>query len=82
MIHVPPDMIDHFRRRVIQDAVTEATACHWERRAGYFERCLIQPGDYTGKLTAAEIEESNRRIESIIDACLNKARVIRLEGLS
>lgn len=81
-ISVPANHLDHFRRRVIQDAMAEATACYWERRAGTFEACMIQPDDYTGGLTPEEIEQSNRRIENIIEACLNKARVIRLEGLS
>lgn len=80
-ISVPADQVDHFRKRVIQDAMVEATASYWERRAGVFEGCLIQPGDYTGNLTTEQVNEANRRIESIIDACLNKARLVRLDGV-
>ena len=32
------DEVDHFRRRVLQDALNEATAAFWLRRAADFER--------------------------------------------
>ena len=39
-----PDVVEHFRKRVLQDALTEATAAYWNRRAEQFaavgnERC-------------------------------------------
>lgn len=54
----------------------EATVSYWLRRAEVFERCLVQPDDYTGQLTPEQIQESNRRVQESADACRNKAYVL------
>lgn len=40
--------LDHFRARILQDALTEATAHYWIRRAEAFEAAAPRPGDYHG----------------------------------
>lgn len=45
--------VDHFRTRVLQDAMTDATADYWRRRARSFEAALPRPGDFTGGAPAA-----------------------------
>ncbi|MBC2934698.1 hypothetical protein [Nocardioides sp. zg-1228] len=35
---LPPDYLRQFSRRMVQDAVAEATAAYWRRRTGAFER--------------------------------------------
>lgn len=32
-----PEHLEHFRHRVLQDAIAEATAAYWTRRAEQFE---------------------------------------------
>ena len=33
-----PEHVEQFQRRVIQDAITEATSAYWERRARDFDK--------------------------------------------
>lgn len=73
---VPADQIDHFRRRVIQDAMTSATATYWLRRAEQLETCLPQPGDYPGTATPAETAERVAALRQAIENCRNHARLI------
>lgn len=80
-ISVPADQIDHFRRRVIQDAMTEATASYWERRARQLSQAKFVQGDYVGWLTVEQVKAHDDRIQAQVDACLNKARLIRLDGV-
>ena len=40
--------IDHFQRRVIQDALLEATAAYWRARAIQFEHAFPRSDDYPG----------------------------------
>lgn len=35
---LPPEYVEHFRHRVLQDALAEATAAYWMRRAEQFSR--------------------------------------------
>ena len=43
--------LDHFRRRVVQDALNSATAYFWRRRADDLRKGLTRPGDFTGNAT-------------------------------
>jgi hypothetical protein len=40
--------VEHFQHRVIQDALAEATAAYWRRRADQFDAAQPRPGDYLG----------------------------------
>lgn len=58
-----------FRQRVIHDALTEATAACWERRALAFEVAAPRPGDYHGHATAQELAERRQRCMDAAIAC-------------
>ena len=45
--------LEQFTRRTITDAITEATAAHWRRRAAALEWARPRSGDFTGKATPA-----------------------------
>jgi hypothetical protein len=47
--------IDHFRARILQDALTEATAAYWLHRAEQFEAAAPQPTDYSGHASQEEL---------------------------
>lgn len=76
------DHVDHFQHRVLQDALTEATAVYWRRRADQWRQALPRPGDYLGtESTPTSRATRRRRIEAIIAACEAKALVIERYGL-
>ena len=68
--------VEQFRSRVIQDALTEATAAYWLRRSRQFERALPRPGDYTGTATPAQLEAQRARIVAVAAACRHRAAVL------
>lgn len=68
--------VDHFRTRVLQDALAEATADYWRRRALSFETALPRPGDFTGRATPEQIEEQRMRVASTVLACVQRAELM------
>lgn len=67
------DHVDHFRHRVMQDALQEATAAYWRRRAAAFEAAMPRPGDFTGRATAQQLEAQRMRLASMVLACRQRA---------
>jgi hypothetical protein len=65
--------VEHFRERVLQDALADATAAYWRRRAGMYRWAAPRPGDFTGRATAAELEERRRRCEQLAEQCDHRA---------
>lgn len=46
--------LEHFRARVLQDALDQATVDYWLRRATDLAKALPRPGDFLGNSTPAE----------------------------
>ena len=67
------DHIDHFQRRVIQDALLDGSAAYWRRRAEAFEWARPRPGDFAGRATQAELAEIDRRCVTAAEACRARA---------
>jgi len=65
--------VEHFRRRVLQDALAEATAMNWERRACAFEAALPRQGDFTGRATPDEVYARAMRVSAVAKACRHRA---------
>lgn len=65
--------VEHFRTRVLADALQEATCAYWRRRADAFAAALPRPTDYTGRATAAEIEAQRYRVAAVVLACRERA---------
>jgi hypothetical protein len=66
--------VAHFRKRVLQDALTEATATYWRRRADVFEAAAPRPGDFIGAATDEDLDAGRARMAFEAQACRLKAR--------
>jgi hypothetical protein len=73
-----PDLaayVEHFRTRVLQDALTEALRSTWLRRADAFEAAKHKPGDYLGRRTMEQVHADNRRLGEKAEACRRHASI-------
>jgi hypothetical protein len=68
--------VDHFRARLIQDCLTEATASYWIHRAHQFQQAAPKPGEFHGRATRAQLVEAHRRCNAIALACRRRAQLI------
>jgi hypothetical protein len=68
--------LDHFRARILQDALTEATAQYWLHRAQQFDDAAPRPGDYQGNATPLERQHQAIRSRQTADNCRRHARLI------
>jgi len=69
----PPIDVAHFGARLLQDALAEATATYWRKRADDFERARSRPGDYHGTASPEQITEADARLTTQADACRHRA---------
>lgn len=70
--------VDHFRARVLQDAVTEATVTYWHRRADDLEAARSRPGDYQGQASLERIRARDARLSAAARACRRRASLALL----
>lgn len=61
--------VEHFRARVLQDALAEATAVYWRRRAQAFRDAMPRAGDYAGRATPDDLLDAWERCAAIAQAC-------------
>ncbi|MGH3496299.1 MAG: hypothetical protein ACRDP1_02390 [Nocardioidaceae bacterium] len=79
-----PDLtgyIEHFRARVAQDALNQATSRYWHLRAQTFDDARPQPGDYTGNATPTQIAAQDARLTETAQACRNRATICLLQTI-
>jgi hypothetical protein len=69
--------LDHFRARILQDALTEATAQYWVHRAYQFHQAAPKLGEFHGDATRDELNEAWRRCHATTQACLSHADLLR-----
>lgn len=69
------DLIGQHMRRVIQDALSEASADYWERRAARFEAARRREGDFAGQATPEQLAERDQRCAATAAACRARAHV-------
>lgn len=72
---IPQGYHQSFRRRVVQDAIADAMATQWRRRAATFEWARPRPGDWPGRATAADLKAQDARLAAIAAACRARAAV-------
>lgn len=72
---ITDEQLGNFRRRVLQDSFSDASAAYWRRRARALEAAMPRPGDFTGHATPEDIEEQRRRIASAVLACSHRAEL-------
>ena len=64
----------HFRARVLQDALVEATSAYWLRRAEALEAARHRPGiDYTGQASMEELRARWVALTELAAACRSRA---------
>jgi hypothetical protein len=71
--------IDHFRARILQDALTEATTQYWIHRAHQFQQAAPRLGEFHGTATRDELNEAWTRCYATAAACLSHADLLRGE---
>jgi hypothetical protein len=74
------ESVEHFRQRVMQDALSEATAAYWRRRAEVFDWAKPRTGDFHGQASREELSARWRELHELAEACRNRARVAALGG--
>jgi hypothetical protein len=69
--------IEHFKARLLQDCLTEATAQYWIHRAHQFQQAAPRKGDFHGNATNEELWERWQECMDTTQACLGHADLIR-----
>lgn len=69
--------LEQFQKRLLLDAMLEATADYWMRRAGQIEQALFREGDFPGQTTPEQRAEHNARIRVLSLNCRRKAELVR-----
>jgi hypothetical protein len=75
--------IDHFRARILQDCLTEATAQYWVQRAHQFQQAaprLDRLDEFHGNATIGELLDAHQRCMATMHACLRHADLLRQEA--
>jgi hypothetical protein len=74
--------LEHFRARVVQDALNEASAAYWLRRADAYEQASRpRPAEWIGfHTTPAERAARRQRLQETAAACRARAHVALIDG--
>ncbi len=72
--------VDHFRHRVIADALAEATSTYWLKRADDFEWARPSLADFPGDATLDQRRAKWRELTEVATACRNRAAVSLLQA--
>lgn len=72
--------VGHFQARVCREAIRDAEAPTWERRAAMLEWARPRAGDWPGRATREELRARYDRLTEEAEACRNRARVSLLGG--
>ena len=67
--------LEHFRARVIQDAVNEALAATWDRRRQALLAARPRAGDFHGRATREQLRERFEILTAAAEACRARAVV-------
>jgi hypothetical protein len=67
--------LEHFRARLLQDALTEATAAYWVHRAYQFQQAAPKRGDFHGQATRAQLAAARTRCLETALACRRRAQL-------
>jgi hypothetical protein len=75
---LPPNLLDHvehFQHRVLVDAVMDAWAVTWERRARALDAAKARPGDFQGRASREDLRRQWQRLQEAAEACRARAHV-------
>lgn len=71
------DVEEPIRRRVVQDALSQAAACTWWRKSELYEWARPRPTDFNGNATPAELAERDRKLAAQALAFRHKAELLQ-----
>ena len=69
-----PDL-EHFARRLLTHAISEAESDYWRRRAATFEQARPRRGDFHGRATREELAAADARLARVAQACRKRAAI-------
>jgi hypothetical protein len=72
--------LEHFAGRVLQDALTEATAQYWIHRAYQFQQAAPRPGEFHGNTSVEQLRQRWRECMDTAQACRRHAQLI-MDGI-
>lgn len=72
---IAEEYLAHFQRRVIQDALNEATRSYWLRRAESFEWAKPRLDDFHGTADNPNLSAQWRRADETATACRNRGEM-------
>lgn len=67
--------LSHFQKRVMQDALAEATQAYWLRRAGQFDAARHRDGDFIGEASPEEMAQRDAGLLQLTETCRRRAAV-------
>jgi hypothetical protein len=73
--------LEHFRRRVLTDALLEGTHSYWIRRAQAFEDASPREGDHPGQATDTDLDQQTQQLTDLAIMCRHHAQLLRETGL-
>jgi hypothetical protein len=68
--------LEHFKARLLQDCLTQATAEYWLHRADQFLEAAPRKGDYRGNATRDDLLDDWERCQATELACRRHAQLI------
>lgn len=70
-------VVANFQRRIMQDALSEATALYWLRRADQLEAARPRPGDFHGAATREDLSARHATLTLAALNCRRHAELLR-----
>ncbi|MFY0406911.1 hypothetical protein [Solicola sp. PLA-1-18] len=68
-MRLSPEHYDRIATDNLRQALAEATAFYWQKRADRFEAARPRPDDYVGHASPEQIAETDARIRAKADNC-------------
>lgn len=75
------EYVEHFRARVLQDALNEGLSRHWLRRAEDFENARPRLDDFHGEATTDQLRAKWHELTLVANACRARAQVAPLDDI-
>lgn len=79
-IRLAPALVEELTRpavRSVQESITAAQPCTWDRRAEQLEDARPRPGDFHGQATREDLAERHARLTEQAAACRLHAEFLR-----
>ena len=71
--------VSTFGRRVLQDALAEATSSYWLNRAQTLDAARSRPGDYVGAASPEDLRRRDDELAQVAAACRARASLALID---